>query len=651
MIGVAAVRAALREGRGPVAVHLGRAAILAVPSADELAYLLAHAWLRVARAEEAHRTIRWAIRLRPDRPELRASLGDILSELGHLDDAASSYRAACSGGLRDARVLANLGQALRRAGDLIKAAGPLRGALILEPAGAEGINRWAPVAAATVTPSAAPRWFRRSGQIAPERADTAGQFGLWCYQAGRLDEARELLLRSLVIRPANAVVVNALGLVELAGGAAHTALPSFRRAVLMRDDLPGAQGNLRLCLSYLPDPGGRAYFAAARRWAEGAYRALGHLRRRHDNVRDPERRLRIGYLSADLREHPVAHNIEGLLAHHDHARYEIHLYADVARPDATSGRLRGMADGWRSIVGLPDAMVAEHVRADRIDVLIAVAGSFAGNRLAVCAGRPAPVQISLYDTGTSGLDTVDLCVTDPTLHPSDDRERYVERLVRVPCWAIHQPPFGAPDVVARPATAPLLLGSFNNPAKIGLEAVALWARVLKALPQAQLVMRYFTRFGTASVVARYVDLFARHGIARERLHVDGRSLDRSAHLTLVSGVDMALDSLPFSGSTATFQALWMGVPVVTRAGDRLVSRLAASQLAAIGLSDLMAESDDGFVDRVVALAEDPGRRAVLRATLRQRLSGSLLCDAPAYARSIEQVYREAWRGWCAAPNA
>lgn len=284
------------------------------------------------------------------------------------------------------------------------------------------------------------------------------------------------------------------------------------------------------------------------------------------------------------------------------------------------------------------------IRADRIDILNVLAGHTFGNRIGVAAFTPAPVQVSMYDLTTSGLDTMDWFLGDEILTPHEDEEEFTERIARLPCLFLHMPIEEAK--ISERSDGFLVLGSCCNPAKLSDDVVSVWSRVLTRLPDARLNLKYRESYGDRALAADVRQRFADHGIATSRLNFDGRRSNRRDHLAYVGGFDIALDTFPFNGSTTTYEALWMGVPVVTMLGRRFVGRLTAGALRQLDLPELVAVDPDDYVRIAVGLAADSGRRQALRRELRSRLKRSRLLDAPGHARTVEAAYRMMWRRWC-----
>jgi predicted O-linked N-acetylglucosamine transferase (SPINDLY family) len=311
--------------------------------------------------------------------------------------------------------------------------------------------------------------------------------------------------------------------------------------------------------------------------------------------------------------------------------------------------MRTDADGWRSTVGLTDRAVAEMIRDDRIDLLVVLAARFDRNRALVACYRPAPVQIAMFDGATTGLRFMDYWITDPVLTPPDTTERFTERVARLPSLFCYTAPESAPPVSALPAETrgAVTFGAFGNPTKISPPTIALWAGVLRAVPGSRLLLKYHTRFADPALELRFRIAFGNHGIAPAQLVFRAGDDDRPTHLSAYDEIDIALDTMPFNGSTTTFEALWMGVPVIALAGDTMISRMSAGMLTAAGLGELIAASPESFVARAAELAHDRARLATLRAGLRDRVARSTLCDGPTYMRSLEDLWRTLWRAWCA----
>jgi protein O-GlcNAc transferase len=370
----------------------------------------------------------------------------------------------------------------------------------------------------------------------------------------------------------------------------------------------------------------------------------------HANDRSPGRRLRIGYVSPDFRQHSVANFLEALLQGHNTDAIEVSCYAAVKSPDAVTARLQAQAARWRNVMGLTDAAVADMIRTDGIDILIDLAGHTAGNRLGVFARKPAPVQATyLGYPNTTGLARIDYRITDAEADPpgADDR-LYSERLYRLSrCFLAYRPVAEVPVVTARPSAAAksITFGSFNMLAKMSPQTIAAWAAVLRARPEARLVIKSAPLVDRATGERTHA-WFAEHGIATNRVQLVPFMQNRGRHFAAYGQIDIALDTFPYNGTTTTCEALWMGVPVVTSAGDRHAARVGKSLLHAIGLDELVAPSVEGYVTLACELAADRARVAALSLGLRERVAASPLCDARGLAQTLEAAYRDMWQRWC-----
>jgi predicted O-linked N-acetylglucosamine transferase (SPINDLY family) len=309
----------------------------------------------------------------------------------------------------------------------------------------------------------------------------------------------------------------------------------------------------------------------------------------------------------------------------------------------TTQRLCGMAEHWRFAGSQSDAALARLIYEDGIDILVDLAGHTGGGQLGAFTFRPAPVQATYlgFFAGT-GLAAMDYWITDEVLHPPDTPEQAVEEIYRLPrCWVCYRPPEDAPPVAPCPNTDErVVLGSFNGLSKLSPALIETWSQLLHALPGSRLLLMD-KHFRETATQVRLVKRFEAHGVASHRL-VLRKGAPFREYLAAYATVDIVLDAFPRTGGTTTAEALWMGVPVVTLAGQRYVERISASKLASIGLTALITTSRQAYLERAIAMAHDPGLRAVLRTTLRDRMAGSPLCDASGLARAMEAAFESMW---------
>jgi protein O-GlcNAc transferase len=607
-------------------------------------------------------------------------------QAGDLPQAEQIFRDVLRDDPTNATVLYLLGTACHVQGKLDEAVENYEQALQLKPDYSEVHNNLGVIYATQSRWEEAISCYLQARQLKPDYVDTYTNLGIALTEVGRLDEAVAVLREAVRLRPdaagahynlANALqkredfeesvasyeraiafqanhadAYNNMAKIFLVEGRPDEAIRALRRAVAGQPDSPVTHSNLLFALNYDPRITAAELAAEHRCWAEthGRVPALGPASG-HDA--DRERRLRIGYLSGDFYNHPSTSFFEPILTHHDPSQVEAICYAEVLRPDAVTERLRSLAHGWRSTRGLSDQQVAEQVRLDAIDILVDLAGHTADSRIRVLAYKPAPIQITyLGYPNTTGLATVDYLLTDAVVDPPDEPAVGSEELLRLPGgFCCYLPPRKTPEVAPLPARQAgyVTFGSLQNPAKLNMEVIALWARLLKAVPSARLLIYRTTLSDRAKASLR--SQFALRGIDERRIDLH-RSLDdgTGGHLAVYRYVDVSLDTTPWSGHTTTCESLWMGVPMITLYGARHAARMGASVLTSLGLTDLIARTPDEFIDIGVRLAGNIDQLLRLRTELRERMGSSALCDGAAFTRALEQTYRTLWQRWCRQPN-
>lgn len=391
---------------------------------------------------------------------------------------------------------------------------------------------------------------------------------------------------------------------------------------------------------YDPQASPAQALAEAANWPRPAARAP----RPAPRDRDADRRLRVGYVSPDFANHSCAYFLAPLLAAHDRHAVEIFAYSDVGAPDGVTAAFKALDLRWRDMAGKSDDAFITQVRDDGIDVLVDCAGHTTGNRLTAFARRPAPVQVTwLGYPASTGLDCFDARFVDEVTDPADALAS--ENLVRIAGgFLAYLPPPFAPDPGPPPfeATGRITFGSFNNLPKITPRVVAMWAQTLRAVPDSRLIVKA-KGLDENATRERYAAMFGAHGLDGSRVEFVGFVGDIAAHIARYRSIDIALDTFPYNGTTTTCEALWMGVPVVTLAGDRHAARVGASLLARVGLDRLIAADPSDFARICAALAADRKALAALRGTLRAHMAASPLCDGRRLAREFEAAYRGLWR--------
>lgn len=598
---------------------------------------------------EAEASYRQALRFQPEFVLAHNNLGNVLKDQGKLAEAETCYRQAMNLQPEFAEVHNNLGSVLRSQGKLTEAITSYEQALRLKPDFAEAHNNLGVALMDQGKLKEALPHYQQAVTLRTEDTSAQNNLGVALMEEGKLQEALACFFEAVRIQPDSVEAHNNLGNALMKQGKREEAIACYREALRLKPDFAYAHSNLLFSLNYDPHADPDAVFAEHRRWGtlrglEGAGRAAATAPPVHDP--DPERRLRIGYVSPDFRGHALICCFEPILANHHPDRVEAICYAEVRAPDATTARLQALAHGWRSTIGLNDAQMADLIRQDRIDILVDLAGHTANHRLRVFAHKPAPVQVTyLGYPNTTGLTTVDYRLTDAVLDPPGAPwgTRYTEQLVRLEagfcCFAAPQ---AAPEINPLPATQAgrVTFGSLHNLAKLNDDVVNLWCQVLQAVPTARLLLFRNTLTGeTRDFIRR---LFTERGIAADRLELRHEGNPLAAY----ADIDLSLDVFPWTGHVISCESLWMGVPVLTLRGKRAASRLTASVLTRLGLTDLIADSPEQYVSLAISLARDLDRLAQLRCELRERMR-TRVGDGLVFTRGLEEAYRVMWHNCCA----
>jgi predicted O-linked N-acetylglucosamine transferase (SPINDLY family) len=585
------------QGADPEAVTSYRKAISLNPEHAGAHYNLGNILQEDDALTEAERCYRRAIALNPIDPAAHDNLGTVLHRLGKPDEAVASYRRALSLGANDPETHNNLGITLHDQGQLMQAEGSYHAALALKPDFAEA---WSNLGAALFTQ------FRAAEAVAA------------CEKAIALD-------------PYLVKAHNNRGIALSVRGQLEPAAESFRRALDIDPDFVQARGNLLFVHNYRLDipPArmlheARIYGSQLRRWAKPYDSWKG--------TSDPERPLRVGFVSADLADHPVGYFLESVLRELSRVSLRLVAFPTHLGDDPVHRRLRTLFDEWCPVVGMSDEEAARLIHDDAIDILVDLSGHTAGNRLPVFAWKPAPIQATwLGYFATTGVEEIDYLIADPWTVPESENAQFTEKVWRLPDTRLC---FTAPDADVEVSSLPALangyvtFGCFNNLAKVNDSVVALWARVLSAVPESRLLIKA-RQLAEDSTRQSVRERFAAQGIEGERLVLEPPS-QRAEYLAAYARIDIALDPFPFPGGTTTVEALWMGVPVLTLAGERMISRQGVSLLMNAGLPDWAASDADDYVARAGRTAAGSRARSFRRLRLRppfQRSSAaSMTCS-------------------------
>ncbi|HEY6239530.1 MAG TPA: tetratricopeptide repeat protein [Burkholderiales bacterium] len=599
----------------------------------------------LGRMEDAVGHYAHALALAPAHPGLHFNRAAALEALGRFDEAEAGYRRALELAPDLALAHNNLGASMRRQGRVEAALEHFLRAIELQPDFAQARLNLAYALIELGRFEEGLAELDRYLADRPEDANALVQRGRALELLGRFPEAKECYLRTLELSPGLAEGYMRLGGVQRHVGDHDEGIANLRRAVDLAPDSVQNWTGLLFALNYADGIAPSEIYTAHREFGRRFSPAL--VRNDHANAPEPERRLRVGYVSGDFRTHAVAQFIEPVLENHDRDTVEVFCYYTLNRGDAVTDRLKRHAAWWREVHALSDDAFADRVRADGIDVLIDLSGHTAHNRLLAFARKPAPVQATwLGYLNTTGLPAMDWRITDRHAAPAGLLEAYhSEGLMRLPhCQWCYREPEGAPGITERSptVTGPVVFAAFTNPSKITGKVIGLWVKLLARVPDAKLLL---LGQGVDSIAAEFRAHFARHGITPERISLQG-SKSFPEYLALHGEVDIMLDTFPYTGGTTSCHGLWMGVPLVTLTGETSTSRGGASLLNTIGLPDLVADSAERYLEIAENLANDPIRLKELRAGLRGRMLASPLMDIPRFTRDLEQAFRFMWRSWC-----
>jgi predicted O-linked N-acetylglucosamine transferase (SPINDLY family) len=636
-----------QTGRLPQAEALYRQILQQQPNHPDALHLLGVIAHQAGRHDLAVDLIGRAIALLPNHPEACDNLGKALQAQGQLDAAIAAYRQAIALNPRYGEAHSNLGAALNGKGQWDEARAACRQAIALNPRHAEAHNNLGVALSAQGQRDAALAAYRQAVALNPHFAEALYNLATALQGQGQLDEALAAFRQALALKPNIPDIHRNLGNTLKDQGQLDAALAAYRQTMALKPDYSAAHSNLLVALNYHPASTAGSLYQEARRWAQQHAEPLKRLIQPHANDRGPERRLRIGYVSADFREHASALFLVPLLAAHDHRAFEVFCYANVVRPDHITARMQAFSDHWRITAGLADEALAAMIQQDQIDILVDLKLHTANNRLLVFARKPAPVQVTwLGYPGSTGLDTIDYRLSDPYLDPpGTDESVYSERTVRLPdCFWCYDPLDGREiPCKALPALANgwVTFGCLNNFCKVNEAVLRLWAQVLRAAPSSRLLL--LTPVGAAR--AQVLKLLEGEAIAPERIEFVPVQ-PRHQYLQSYHRIDLGLDTFPCNGHTTSLDSFWMGVPVVTFVGQTAMGRAGSSVLSNLGLPELAARSEEEYVRIASELAADLPRLGRLRSTLRQRMEQSPLMDAPRFARNLEAAYRQMWRRWC-----
>lgn len=589
-----------------------------------------------------------ALARRPDYVETYLNIGNVYKNEGNLKEAISVYQQALRIQPESALVHNSLGIIFTMQCRLEEAVFSFKNSLRLDPEFVEAWNNLGIVLAELCRWDVAIDAFQRAIAIQPGSAQAHANLGLALTFQGKLTEALDSFDHALALKPDYANALHNLAVALKDQGRLDESLKAFQQAITIDPDNRTLRGARLMTMHYSPDLSAETLLAEATSWSGQRAQTTSPISLTSLSA-DPQKRLRIGYVSADFRRHPVGYLIEPVIPAHNRSEVEVYCYANQVLSDELTDKFLQAADQWRWVANYSDEELANLIRTDAIDILIDLSGHTDKNRLEVFFRKPAPIQATwLGYFSTTGLNAIDYLIADNSVVPPSEERFHVEKIVRLPhSWFCYIPPDYDVDIPDLPACSlgQVTFGSCNNVTKITPEVVSLWSEILRAVPCSRLFLKS-KALGDTGTRAHYEKQFAQNGIPEHRLTLEGHSSRQQMHVAL-GAVDICLDPFPFNGATTTAEALWMGGPVISLRGkDRFVSHMGESILTTVGLTECLADSKKEYVAKAVELASDIFRLSGLRKRIRPQLLASPLCDVERFTQNLEQAYRTMWTAWC-----
>jgi predicted O-linked N-acetylglucosamine transferase (SPINDLY family) len=630
------------QKRFPEAIEYYKKSLKQRPADPKNLANLASAYCEAGNFDFALSTANQAVQLAPAMFEGWLAIGIALRELGRNREAINALKKATSLKQTDLLAWNNLGLALQQVGAWKDAVNALQTAIKIEPDDSRAFLHLGNIWRDLYHFDRARACYEKALQLKPDDADAWNNLGLAVQDLGLFPAALRHFERSLALNPkSNAAWNNRAGVLRDMG-LAEAALKGYRKAAEFAPKDSVTWNNIIFTSQFCAGTRAKEICTEARHWGDATFgpEQTAALARSHSPKYGS--RIRIGYVSPDFRAHPVAFFLLGLLKQHDRSRFQVFCYATSPKEDEWTGLLRQNAEHWSVIAGCADDEAAEIIRRDRLDLLVDLSGHTQGNRLGIFARKPARFQATyLGYPGTTGLKTVDFRITDSIADPADESiGHYVEELLFLGrCAWCYTPPSETQVALQVPSTKEggvVTFGCFNNYAKVSDETLRMWSEIMRRVARSRLMLKA-DPFGDPEFVEVTLARLRSFGIGTDRVWLRPRVASRDEHFGFYNQVDIALDTFPYHGTTTTCDALWMGVPVVTRRGERHSSRVGASLLAATSLPDLITGDAERYVDVASKIAQNRSWLSELRSNLRGRMKTSQLMDAAGLARSFESI--------------
>lgn len=606
--------AAIVYNRNPQAsLDLLRKARNLAPETPSVHFNLGNLLQRHNYREKAITEFREVIRLEPENAEAYFRLGTLFSESGKFEDSIFCYKRSFELKPDDVRVVNNLTDIYNR------------------------LKRF----------DEAEAMAKKTLELAPDLFEAHGNLGNVYKNQGNYEKAEFHFKEALRSKSDDPKLLYHLGATLLFSNRAKEAAEHLKRSMEIDPQFHFSHSSYVYALNYFEEPTKKEIFEAHCVWDKQQGKGI------KDNTwnwveRNPDKKIRVGFVSPDFRAHVVALFIQQLFKHYDRERFDFYGYAEVANPDGYTSKFMSLLDGWRTTIGMTDKMVYKTIKKDQIDILIDLAGHSAGNRLIVFSMKPAPVQVSyLGYINTTGLDTIDYRLADAWVNPEESQQYYSEKLYRLPdSFTCYEPINPCPDVTETPAlkNGYITFGCFNNTNKLTPKVIKLWSQLLKEIPNSGLRLKS-SHLADVDTQKRFLKLFKEHGIKEGRIQFEGPS-EIFDYLAAYSRIDIALDPFPHNGGTTSHDALWMGVPMISLEGDRYVSRFGVTILNNLGYPEWIAGDLASYIDIAKKLSSDIHELNNIRLNLRRKMASSPLCDGPSFAKHFGTALKTIWKDFC-----
>jgi protein O-GlcNAc transferase len=654
------------------------------PANAEALYLLGIISYHLQNYDSAIKYLKRYLRLNTKNADAYLALGMAYQQNGFLDDAITSYRKALNIDPNNSQLYLILGQLLDEKGQLDEAIVCYRKTLEVNPGMVDAYNRLGNTLQEKKEFAEAITFYQKAISINPNDPTAYINIGIAMHNNYNFNDAIIYLQKALSLNPNIEMTYNYMGYSLFCQGKLEEAIKNFKSSLRINPDSPIAltqlghifqkQGKVidadncyRRALQIQPNDiilfeaflvnllynsryDAQTIFSEHLDFGKQFEVPLQSIAIFHTNKKIINKKLKIGYVSPDFRNHSVSHFIEPIIYSHNRNQFTVFCYSNVQRKDEVTSRIQNRADQWRNIAGMSDEKALELIRNDDIDILIDLAGHTAKNCMLLFARKPAPVQVTWIGyPATTGLSTIDYKLVDSYTDPAGMTEEfYTEKLLRMPeCFLCYLPDKESPDIKRLPALRSdhITFGSFNNFPKASPIVIDLWTKILQAIYKSRLILKS-TCFSDKSTSDYVSDIFIKNGISADRIELLPYDPSTRAHLNTYNRIDIGLDTFPYNGTTTTCEAIWMGVPVVTLAGNTHASRVGMSLLSNIGIPELIAKTSDEYISIAVRLANNLRHLQSLRDNLRGIMAKSVLMDENRFIIDLEKLYHTIWKEWC-----